>query len=438
MVMVWLLWGSFSEEHFVFENAEFNRKSMNRTKPSTNRLPRNISGLIQDFLLVSRALIRLIGLNEFRNDRLANYHGEGAMINQHLGDHVTESQKSPYFWKAQFSFWVAYTLLQGVIGFALITNGIISRGSEGLLLELILLKSACGFLITSFLRPLLIWIHSRKWHPLRMSLLLLGLSLSYITVELLLITQIPFVVEHFKSLTVTPSTGSHVMVLGFYLDLFFFAFWVGFYFAASLFFDSVELSRRQQKSEHALLRSQMQPHFLFNALTAVMAVSDDKEKVEELTQSLADYLHFSLSKRNDDTSPLGDELDALENYLHVEKIRFAENLNYQIDADQGARAFMVPSQLVQPLLENAIKYGQQTSPMPLSIRIHTQLTGESLHLVVENSGSWVESPKSKSHQIGVENLRRRLKLVYGDRASLVYDNSPERVRAMVALPIMKP
>ena len=235
------------------------------------------------------------------------------------------------------------------------------------------------------------------------------------------------------------------MVLGFYLDLFFFALWVGFYFSASLFFDSVELSGRQQKSELALLRSQMQPHFLFNALTAVLAVSDDKEKVEELTQSLADYLHFSLSKRNDDTSPLGDELDALENYLHVEKIRFAENLNYQIDADQETRAFMVPSQLVQPLLENAIKYGQQTSPMPLSIRIQTQLTGESLHLVVENSGSWVEPSASSRDQgmgigigMGISNLRRRLQLLTGDRASLVYDHSPERVRAMVTLPIIKP
>lgn len=367
------------------------------------------------------------------------------MINKHLGDHVTESQKSPLFWKLQVSFWVAYTLLQGVIGFALITNGILSHGSEGLLLELILLKSACGFLITSSLRPLLIRIHSRKWHPLRMAVILLGLSLSYITVEILLITQIPFVVEHFRSLTAISSKGSYVVVLGFYLDLFFFALWVGFYFSASLFFDSIELSRRQQKSELALLRSQMQPHFLFNALTAVMAVSDDKEKVEELTQSLADYLRFSLSKRNDDTSPLGDELDALENYLHVEKIRFAKNLNYRIDSDQEARAFMVPSQLVQPLLENAIKYGQRTSPMPLSIRIHTQLTEESLHLVVENSGSWVEHSTSSRDQgmgigigMGINNLRRRLQLLTGDRASLVYDHSPERVRAMVTLPIMKP
>jgi len=362
------------------------------------------------------------------------------MINKNLGDHVTESQKSPLFWKLQVSFWVAYTLLQGVAGFALITNGILSLGSEGLLLELILLKSAFGFLITSSLRPLLIRIHSRKWHPLRMAVILLGLSLSYITVEFLLITQIPFVVEHFRPLTASPSTGSFGEVLGFYLDLFFFALWIGFYFSASLFFDSIEMSRRQQKSELALLKYQMQPHFLFNALTAVMAVSGDQKKVEELTQSLADYLRFSLSKSDEDSSPLGDELEALENYLHVEKIRFAENLNYHINADQEARAFVVPSQLVQPLLENAIKYGQQTSPMPLSILIEAQRSGDCLRLTVKNTGSWVETSALSRIQgmgIGIGNLRRRLQLLYGERASLTYEHSPEWVRAMVTLPIMK-
>jgi len=364
------------------------------------------------------------------------------MINKHLGDHVTESCESPYFWRLQIAYWVAYSLLQGIAGWSLIAIGIISRGSEGLFLELILLKSAYGLLITSSLRPLFVWIHSRRWHPLRMTLLLLGISLSYITVELLLMTQIPLLRKHFGSLTENLSIGTNVMVLGFYLDLFFFALWVGFYFAGSLFFDSVELSRRQQKSELALLRSQMQPHFLFNALTAVMAVSSDKAKVEDLTQSLADYLRFSLNKRNDDFAPLGEELEALENYLHVEKIRFAEKLQCRINADQESRALMVPNQLVQPLLENAIKYGQLTSHVPLSILIQAQITGDHLHLTVENTGSWVERTildqgKETGLGMGISNLRRRLQLLTGDRATLTYEQSPPWVRAVVRLPIMK-
>jgi two-component system LytT family sensor kinase len=359
------------------------------------------------------------------------------IINRHLGD-FTESKRSPYYWKLQISFWVAYTLLQGILVLVLAATGIILRGAEVLLLEWILLKSAYGFLLTTSLRPLVIWIHSRRWHPLKMALILLGLPLACVALELLLLTQIPFLREHFRSLTGSLSIGTNVMVLGFYLDFFFFVLWVGFYFSGSLFFDSLELSSRQQKSELALLRYQMQPHFLFNALSAVMAVSNNKEKVEELTQSLADYLRFSLSKKNDDYSPLGEELGAMENYLHVEKIRFEEKLQCRIEADEEARVFVVPRQLVQPLLENAIKYGQQTSTMPLSIRIEAQLTGDRLHLAVENTGSWVEPSASSGMGIGISNLRRRLELLYGEQAKLTHEHSPEWVRAMVTLPIRKP
>jgi sensor histidine kinase YesM len=269
---------------------------------------------------------------------------------------------------------------------------------------------------------------------------LLSFSLSITVIELLII-KIPFLQDHFSTLFSIHIFGASFTTLGFYVELFIFVLWIGMYFASSLFFDSVELSRRHEKAELALLRYQMQPHFLFNALTALMAVSGDKETVEELTQSLADYLRFSLSKSDDDSSPLGEELQALENYLHVEKIRFAESLNYQFDADKETRAVSVPRHLVQPLLENAIKYGQQTSPLPLSIRIQAQIIGDHLHLTVENTGSWVEPSASSRDQgmgIGLGNLRRRLQLLYSHRASLTYELSPQCVLAIVTLPIMKP
>jgi len=362
------------------------------------------------------------------------------MINQHLGDHITESRKSPLFWKFQISGWIFFTLLLGIVGWILIKRGDIPPSSGVLLFEFVLLSSIYGLVITSSLRTTFIWIHSRRWSPLIMVLVVLCISFP-ITVIGFLIVRIPFLREHFSTLFSIHLVGSNFATLGFYVELFIFSLWIFMYFSSSLFFDSLELSRRQQKSELSLLRYQMAPHFLFNALTAVMSVSDDKGKVEELTQSLADYLRFSLRRSDNDAFPLSEELDALENYLHVERIRFAEKLHYRIDTDPEARACMVPSQLVQPLLENAIKYGQQTSPMPLSILIHAQITAEHLHLTVENTGSWVEPSASSFNQgmgIGISNLRRRLQLIYGHRASLTYEHSPKRVSAMITLPLMKP
>jgi hypothetical protein len=395
--------------------------------------------LIQDFLLVRRAVILLIGFKEFRNDLIAKRHGDRAMINQHLGDHVTESHKSPLFWRFQIGGWIFFTLLLGIVGWILMKSGDIPPSSGVLLFELVLLSSIYGLLITSSLRPTFIWIHSRRWSPLIMVPVVICISFP-ITVIGFLIIRIPFLRDHFSPLFSIHLVGANFATLGFYVELFIFSLWIVMYFSSSLFFDSLELSRRQQKSELSLLRYQMQPHFLFNALTAVMGVSGDRAKVEALTQSLADYLRFSLSKSDDDASPLGDELDALENYLHVEKIRFAENLNYRIDADEEMRAISVLRHLVQPLLENAIKYGQQTSPMPLSILIQVRRAGGKLQLLVENTGSWVEPSASSRDQgmgIGISNLRRRLQLLYGDRASLTHEHSPQRVQAMVTIPIMK-
>jgi signal transduction histidine kinase len=361
------------------------------------------------------------------------------IINRHFGD-FTESKKSPFFWKLQIGGWISYTLLGGIVAWFMLTYGTIPASHHAEIYSLILCTSLFGFVITSSLRPLLIWIHSKRWHPAILLVLICISSVLIATLELQLMIRVPFLrhsLDGLRSIKLLDTGFTNVWILW---KAFIFLMWQAVYFGASLWSDSIELISRQQKSELSLLRYQMQPHFLFNALTGLMAVSGDKQKVEELTQSLADYLRFSLSKSDDDASPLGDELDALESYLQVEKIRFAENLNYRINADQEARAFSVPSQLVQPLLENAIKYGQQTSPMPLSILIQARRNGDKLQLLIENTGLWVDASASSCNQgmgIGISNLRRRLQLLYGDRASLTHEHSPQRVQAMVTIPIMK-
>ena len=355
-------------------------------------------------------------------------------INRHLGD-FTESKRSPYFWKLQIGGWLVFTLLEGIVGWILVKNGVIPPASGELFYELILLSSVYGFLITSSLRPAFIWIHSRRWNPLNMIPVLLCISFPMTVIELLII-RIPFLRDHFTPLFSIHLAGARFETLGFYVVLFMFACWIGIYFSSSLFFDSLELGSRQREGELRLLQYQMQPHFLFNALNSIMAVSESPKKVELITQSLADYLRFSMTDSEIDKAPLEDELKALDGYLQVEKIRFAENLEYRIDAAPETRTSDVPRSLVQPLLENAIKYGQQTSSMPLKITIQAQLISDSIHLMVENTGSWVERNPNTSTGIGLKNLSRRLSLLYGVRATIRHERSAETVKAIVTIPIV--
>ena len=119
----------------------------------------------------------------------------------------------------------------------------------------------------------------------------------------------------------------------------------------------------------------------------------------------------------------------------MEKIRFEERLEYTLEADEAARSRPIPGALIQPLLENAIKYGQRTSPPPLrlAIRAHNHADG-TLSLVVENSGQWVDPGTNDSTGIGLSNLRRRLELGYHGRASLTTEATAGIVRVRVELP----
>jgi len=215
--------------------------------------------------------------------------------------------------------------------------------------------------------------------------------------------------------------------------------WFLLYFGIKSLKRSLQMEREFQKAEVRLLRSQMNPHFLFNALTTIMAVRRDEAKVELVTQSLADYLRFSLQQEQDEQNevaahPLGDELTALENYLRVEKVRFSEDLDWRIDAEADALRTLVPSALVQPLLENAIKYRQDTGPRPLRVSITAKVVQGHLELEVCNSGHWVERDRAHAGGVGLKNLRRRLDLIYGLAASLDIRHTEATVRACVSLP----
>jgi len=119
----------------------------------------------------------------------------------------------------------------------------------------------------------------------------------------------------------------------------------------------------------------------------------------------------------------------------VEKIRFQEKLETRIEVSEEASAAHVPAALIQPLLENAIKYGQKTSPPPLCISIEARLSEGRLLLMVENTGRWVEPHGSRSTGLGIANLRKRLHLLYGDQAELTFERTATVVRAQVALPV---
>lgn len=194
-----------------------------------------------------------------------------------------------------------------------------------------------------------------------------------------------------------------------------------------------------REAELLQLRAQMNPHFLFNALSNIVGQAEhNPSAVIDTTHAVADYLRYSLT-HSSHHAPLGDELEAMRNYLRVETtVHGAARIKWRIDATDEARTAVTPTALVQPLIENAIKYGLRTSPQPLQVRVLARVEAGRVHLAVENSGVWIArdpaAPRPDSTGIGLTNLRRRLELLYGDAARLDVTTPPGFIRVEVHLP----
>lgn len=173
-----------------------------------------------------------------------------------------------------------------------------------------------------------------------------------------------------------------------------------------------------REAELKMLRAQVSPHFLFNAFNTILAGLDrDPKQLAPVVQSLADYFRYSLGNQHDALVPLREELEAVMNYLTVEKARFRDALVVETHLDPEAGEVLVPGVILQPLLENALKYGHQTSPTPLRIGLRVEISSSDRLLIkVGNSGRWIEPPAVRARGdvggSGLSNLKRRLELLY--------------------------
>ena len=186
-------------------------------------------------------------------------------------------------------------------------------------------------------------------------------------------------------------------------------------------FDLARAETSRREAELQLLRAQVNPHFLFNALNTILATLEPGQvRAQRVVEGLATYLRYSLQHRADSLVPLGAEYDAALSYLAVERERYRDELVADCSIDDAARIVPVPGVLLQPLLENALKYSRQTSEPPYRVALRvTAPTDAAVTIEVANTGTWIEPTATPGpHGTGLANLRHRLALLYPDRHRL--------------------
>jgi sensor histidine kinase YesM len=184
-----------------------------------------------------------------------------------------------------------------------------------------------------------------------------------------------------------------------------------------------QANRMAQSAQLQMLRYQLNPHFLFNSLNSIRALIDeDKEHARQMITELSEFLRYSLISKNFKDVPLSDELDAIRHYFAIEKIRYEDKLDVAFEIEPLAEEYPVLSFLIHPIVENAIKYGMKTSPMPLKIRIKAKVVDDTLFVDVCNTGTWVEPQTHEGDEsstgTGLENIRQRLENAFPGKHNL--------------------
>jgi sensor histidine kinase YesM len=217
--------------------------------------------------------------------------------------------------------------------------------------------------------------------------------------------------------------------------------WSGLYFRIKerrrirqLEIESLQLAVVAKDAQLQALVSQVNPHFLFNCLNSLRAlIIENPAKAQNMVTALSSLLRYSLQAGKATTVPLKTELEMVENYLRLESIRFEERLASQTEIAPETLHIQVPVMLVQSLVENGVKYGIEKHKDGGTLRVASWLQNGALKIRVTNPGQLASN--GNSTQIGLENARERLRLLYGNAGSLELRNDgADSVAAEISIP----
>ncbi len=187
-----------------------------------------------------------------------------------------------------------------------------------------------------------------------------------------------------------------------------------------------QLQTLLERSRRDLLRMQLHPHFLFNTLHAISALmAQDTHAARRMITRLSDLLRLSLENDAAHEVTLEEEMEFLDKYLEIQKIRFGDRLTVRCDVDPSARTLLVPRLLLQPLAENAITHGLSRLEGPGTLSVRARRENGRLILRVLDDGPGIPAGGPSRQGVGLGNTRERLEQLYGADQRLVLENRPE-------------
>ena len=297
--------------------------------------------------------------------------------------------------------------------------------------EVFLLEQATGYYGGMILLPGVFWV-ARRW-PFRLSPARIGLHIGAV---------VCFSAVHTSLLWSSRSILFPMLGLGRYdygampvrylmefpSDIIGYAMWVTAFTVYQNWLRTKDLETQLVSARLENLSHQLQPHFLFNALNAVSATMyEDLGRADRMLERICDFLRATLRLPDSPMVPVSTELVLARKYLDVMKARLEDRMHFEIQCDPNAESVPLPALLLQPLVENAVEHGQDPASGRLDIGIDVRRNGASIGITIRDHGRGISLNNSANHSNGhgLSNARRRLKTVYGERATLRLAEHPE-------------
>jgi hypothetical protein len=197
--------------------------------------------------------------------------------------------------------------------------------------------------------------------------------------------------------------------------------------------DEAEARRLAAEAQLASLEARVDPHFLFNTLNSIAALVREKPaEAERVIERLASLMRSSLDRRAS-VVPLEEELALVRSYLDIERVRFGDRLRFSIDTESGGERGMVPRLSLQTLVENSVKYAVSPNREGATIRVNAAAAGGRLLVAVEDDGPGFDTAHFPDGH-GLQLLKSRLAMTFGDRAALLADSRPGRTVITLDVP----
>jgi len=342
------------------------------------------------------------------------------------------------FWTLQVGGWLAYALSQ-YLGTLFYDAKYEHMAGQ---LTVIMIAAVSGFLLSLELR----YIYRRLWTRSPRVLIVIALLSCY------LFALVWRVIINSAYLQYTSDSMEWVMTspLEFFSNAMHSTYlllcWTGIYFGIK-YYESAQQQREAtlraaalaQEAQLKMLRYQLNPHFLFNTLNAISTLILDNENrtANQTVVRLSEFLRYTLDQDPMKKVTLRQEVEAMNLYLTTERLRFGERLRLEFAIEERALEALVPSLLLQPLIENAVKYAVSPSEQGGTIRVEGRARGVMLELAVADDGPGLNTGAAPGagRGVGLRNIRERLAVLYEDRHRFVtLDNKPG-LRIELGLPL---